>query len=188
MTGQVNAVIAPSGATTATRFDAGGRPVTVFDAIAWADFEPDDDIDGDHHPSRYGYDQVGRILWESDPSNPDTDGPGGTDAYVPVAGLHLRRIRRAGGGDNVLDPGHKTACDVHETTGNPVSQPGVCEVTTHRYDAAGNQVSVTVADNGDTTFASTAADEATTTFSYGILGRLRASTDPTGVTTSIAMT
>ncbi len=170
-TGLVASVTTAAGTTTYT-YHPDGSLAEVRDPL----------YDGvSHHARTLGYDGAGRLLWMSDESNPDVDGPGGS--YKPsveyrydTAGQLVREIQS-------LDP---TKACLSSGSGQPKSSPSRCTVTRYRYDGAGNLVSVTEADDGDNAFGASetdAPDEATTTYTYGILGRLTRVTDPVGVQT-----
>ncbi len=151
-TGQVGSATTEGAGTTTYLYDAQGRPVEVRDPL----YDPS----GGHHARSFGYDAAGRLLWVSDESNPDADGPTGPDGHLPSVSYTYR-------------PDGQVAT---ETT---LVDAGTAATTTaaHAYDSAGRLVSTTVAAGS--------ADAATTTYDHGPLGRLEKITDPTGVVTQL---
>lgn len=146
--------------TTEYYYDASGRPIAIYDPEA-------------HHqaggtqtrwPTETVYDGVGRVQHVSGPNN-STAAASLTSANSTVS-ITYNDAGRVETSSSLIDGTTRS-------------------VTKYRYDGAGQLTSITVADDGDNDIGSaeTSTIEATTFYTYGDLGRLESTQDPTGVKT-----
>lgn len=181
-TGQVATITTPDG-TTVNEYDDWGRLERTFDPIAWADYGPDSDFDETHYATSYGYFDDGAAAWISDPANPDTDGPDGGQGDGLSPSVQYSYWGGSWSGSPEVWTPDTDASSVPQPAGElkdeiTLIEEGTTPVTSTtrtRYTASGWVASVTEALG--------TSDEATTTNTYGRLGRLLRTDDPSGIQT-----